>query len=59
MNTLQNLHTHSTYCDGKDTVTEMIEAAISKGFGDYSAFYRAYYKIMNEPPREGISKSSL
>ena len=29
------------------------------GFGDYSAFYRAYYKIMNAPPREDISKSSL
>ena len=29
------------------------------GFGDYSVFYRAYSKIMNEPPREGISKSSL
>ncbi len=33
MNTLQNLHTHTTYCDGKDTATEMIEAAIKKGFG--------------------------
>ena len=29
------------------------------GFNDYSAFYRAYSKIMNEPPRQGISKSSL
>jgi len=28
----QNLHTHSTYCDGKDTITEMIETAIEKGF---------------------------
>lgn len=28
----QNLHTHSTYCDGKDTPREMIEAAIKKGF---------------------------
>ncbi len=25
------------------------------GFGDYSAFYRAHYKIMNESPRRGIS----
>ena len=33
MNSLQNLHTHSTYCDGKDTPREMIETAISKGFG--------------------------
>lgn len=29
------------------------------GFGDYSAFYRAYCKIMNEPPRRGMAKSSL
>ena len=29
------------------------------GFGDYSAFYRAHYKIMNESPRRGISKTTL
>lgn len=28
---LQNLHTHTTYCDGKDTVEEMILAACEKG----------------------------
>lgn len=28
----QNLHTHTTYCDGKDTVEEMILAACEKGF---------------------------
>ncbi len=28
----QNLHTHSTYCDGRDTPREMVEAAIAKGF---------------------------
>ena len=27
-----NYHTHSTYCDGANTLEEMIEAAISKGF---------------------------
>lgn len=27
-----NCHTHTTYCDGKNTAREMIEAAISKGF---------------------------
>ncbi len=32
MKHLQNLHTHSTYCDGKDTLEEMIEGAIAKGF---------------------------
>lgn len=29
---LQNLHTHSIYCDGKDTLEEMVEAAIALGF---------------------------
>ena len=32
MTYLQNLHTHTTYCDGKDTPIEMIESAISQGF---------------------------
>ena len=30
---LQNLHTHTTYCDGRDTPEEMVLAAIEKGFG--------------------------
>lgn len=29
---LQNLHTHTTYCDGKDTIEAMIIAACEKGF---------------------------
>lgn len=29
----QNLHTHTTYCDGKQSVEDMIIAAISKGGG--------------------------
>ena len=33
MNTLQNLHTHTQYCDGKDTVEEMIQTALEKDFG--------------------------
>lgn len=32
MNHLQNLHTHSTYCDGKDSPEEMIALAMEKGF---------------------------
>lgn len=28
----QNLHTHSIYCDGKDTMEEMVQTAIEKGF---------------------------
>ncbi len=29
----QNLHTHTTWCDGKSTPREVIESAIEKGFG--------------------------
>ena len=29
--TRQDLHTHTTYCDGKNTPREMIEAAMAKG----------------------------
>jgi histidinol-phosphatase (PHP family) len=32
MKYLQNLHTHCTYCDGKDTPEEMIRFALEKGF---------------------------
>lgn len=28
----QNLHTHSIYCDGKDTIEAMALEAINKGF---------------------------
>ena len=31
--TLFNLHTHSTFCDGKNTPEEIVLAAIDKGFG--------------------------
>ncbi len=33
MNTLQNLHQHTTFCDGKDTPEEVVLAAIETGFG--------------------------
>lgn len=32
------------------------QACCEAGFNDYSAFYRAYYKIMREPPRKSLSK---
>ena len=33
MNTLQNLHQHTAFCDGKDTTEQVVLAAIEKGFG--------------------------
>lgn len=32
MKNLQNLHTHTSYCDGADTAEEVVLAAIDKGF---------------------------
>ena len=32
MNSLQNLHTHTTYCDGKDTPEEMVLEGLERGF---------------------------
>ena len=45
MNTLQNLHTHSTFCDGKDTPEEMILNAINQSFGSigFSGHSYMYY----------------
>ena len=31
MTTKSNLHTHCTFCDGKNTIEEMIQAAIAAG----------------------------
>ncbi|MBQ6895438.1 MAG: PHP domain-containing protein, partial [Clostridia bacterium] len=40
-----NFHTHTTFCDGKNTAREMVEAAINKGFthlGFSAHSYTAY-----------------
>ena len=50
---LVNYHTHTTYCDGKNTPEEMILAAISEGFSElgfstHSPIYGANYSIRRE-----------
>ena len=47
MNTLQNLHQHSTFCDGKDTPEEVIQEAIAKGFGAIGFSSHCYMPIVN------------
>lgn len=44
----QNLHTHSTFDDGKNTLEEMINAAIEKGF-DSLGFSGHAYMYYSEP----------
>ena len=58
MNTLQNLHQHTTFCDGKDTPEELVQYAIDKGFGGigfsghcYMPF-AAYYSMSLEKTKE-------
>lgn len=42
MNTRQNLHTHTIYCDGKNTPEEMVLSAIEKGHGSLGFSSHAY-----------------
>lgn len=42
MNTRQNLHTHTIYCDGKNTPEEMVRAAMEKGHGSLGFSSHAY-----------------
>jgi histidinol-phosphatase (PHP family) len=56
--TLKDLHAHSTYCDGKNTPEEMIEAAIRRGmktFGisghSYTAFDPSWCMQKEDVPR--------
>ena len=48
MEHLQNLHTHTSFCDGRDTPEEMVEQALllgfsSLGFSGHSYFYGSDY----------------
>ena len=46
MNTLQNLHQHTTFCDGKDTPEEVVLEAIAKGFGAIGFSGHCYMPIV-------------
>ena len=46
MNTLQNLHQHCTFCDGKDTPEEVVLEAIAKGFGAIGFSSHCYMPIV-------------
>lgn len=40
---LENLHSHTIYCDGKNTVQEMVESAIDRGFTTLGFSGHGYY----------------
>lgn len=58
MNTRQNLHQHTTFCDGEDTPEELVLYAIENGFGaiGFSGHcymeYAKYYSMSLESTKE-------
>ncbi len=58
MNGLQNLHTHSTYCDGKDAPESMIQEAMARGFGSigFSGHSYMHFAPEHSMSREGTSE---
>ncbi|MBQ9747429.1 MAG: histidinol-phosphatase HisJ family protein [Clostridia bacterium] len=55
---LQNLHTHSTYCDGKDKPEEMILSAIEQGFDSvgFSGHSYMFYSPSHSMSIEGTEE---
>ncbi len=58
MGKLQNLHTHTTYCDGKDTPREMVEAALQMGFNSigFSGHSYMHYSPSHSMSLEGTEE---
>ena len=62
MNTLQNLHQHTTFCDGKDTPEEVVLEAIKRGFGSIgfsSHCYMPYYDLSMSLEKEVEYKKAV
>ena len=49
MNYKQNLHVHTTYVDGKDSLEEMVIEAIHKGFGSIGFSEHTYLQYLSFP----------
>ena len=49
MDNKQNLHTHTTYADGKDTPEEIVLAAIDKGFASLGFSEHSYLTYSSAP----------
>ena len=62
MNTLQNLHQHSVFCDGTNTPEEVVLEAIKKGFGSIgfsSHCYMPYYDLSMSLEKEVEYKKTV
>lgn len=49
MNTKQNLHTHTTFADGKDTPEELVKEAIKRGFAGIGFSEHSYMEFSDYP----------
>ena len=58
INTLQNLHTHTAYCDGQDMPEQIIQTAIKKGFGSigFSGHSYMFYSENHSMSIEGTEE---
>lgn len=62
MEYLQNLHTHSTFCDGKDTPAEMILSAKEQGFQSIGFSAHSYMHYSNggmKPENEALYRKEI
>ncbi len=63
INNLQNLHTHTVFCDGKDTPEEMVKAALEKGFSSLGFSSHSYMEWCPElsmiPEKEEKYKTEI
>lgn len=65
INSLQNLHTHTTWCDGADTPEQMVLVAIEKGFdsigfsGHSYMYYSNYVQMTPEKTEKYKSEIAL
>ncbi len=55
----QNLHTHTTYADGKDTPQELVPEAIKRGFKSIGFSEHSYLKYSSFPNQLTVDKMPL
>ena len=55
----QNLHTHCTYCDGKNTLEEMVLAAIDKGFSSLGFSSHCFSNLSYDEVQVRVNKAEI
>ena len=57
MKNKQNLHTHTTYADGKDKPEELLQEAIKKGFGGIGFSEHSYMRFSDYPYQMTVAET--